>query len=100
MRTFEEYCEEIEPKIDPLEIAQKDFAEWLERKRHEMITEDAINFNRMSQIYRRFATKQGLQMASYAANEFIELACNLVLNHMDRRSKKLSEDYLRKLQEY
>ena len=100
MRTFEEYCEEIKPQIDPLEIAQKDFLNWMEKIKQEMITEDAINFNRMSQIYRRFATKQGLQMASYAAKEFIELACNLVLNHMDRRSKKLSEDYLRKLQEY
>ena len=100
MHSFEEYCNEIAPKIDPLEIAQKDFLNWMDQMKHEMISEDAIQFNRMSQIYRRFATRQGLQMASYAAKEFAELALNLVVNHMDRYSKKETEDYLRKLQEY
>lgn len=99
MRTFKEYCDEIKPQIDPLEIAQKDFLIWMEEMKHKTITEDAINFNRMSQIYRKFATRQGLQMASYAAKEFAELALNLVVNHMDRYSKKKTEDYLRKLRE-
>ena len=99
MKTFKEWCDLNKDQIDPLELAQKDFAEWIEMQKKETITEDAINFNKMSQIYRRFATRQGLKMSSVAAKEFAELACNLVVNHMDKYSKKKTEDYLRKLQE-
>lgn len=97
MKTFKEWIDLNEDKIDPLEIGQKDFAMWIELKKRETITEDAINFNKMSQIYRKFATRQGLQMSSYAAREFAELALNLVKNHMDHRSKKTTEDFLKKL---
>ena len=100
MKTFKEWIDLNEDQIDPLEIAQKDFLDWMEKMKQETITENQINFNKMSQIYRRFATRQGLQMSSYAAKEFVQLACNLVVNHMDRYSKHKTEEYLRKLQEY